>query len=197
MNTNRTSPPDSLGSPSGSPRAVACEDCQDTGYVGDNGPGIRGNREYQECGCMIGRKTDDEKWRDHFVYPIALEMRRRGIGELRIKLKGDGKADFELLPENVKVDSGDEIALSPTPCCAVAEPSRDQTGLDRRRDPVSSLTFQVLGGDNKEIYSQSLKEEYLNRPDIMEVLLNRIFLSVKASESDSFSFRVFKSQPVE
>lgn len=26
-----------------------CEVCQDTGYYGDNGPGIRGNNEYQLC----------------------------------------------------------------------------------------------------------------------------------------------------
>lgn len=78
----------------------ACVECRDTGYVGDNGPGIRGNNEYAECGCARRLKTDDERWRDHFVYPIALEMKRRGIGELRIKLKDNGKADFELLPEN-------------------------------------------------------------------------------------------------
>jgi hypothetical protein len=45
-------------------------------------------------------KTDDEKWRDHFVLPIAKEMKRRGIGELRIKLTEKGTAVFELLPEN-------------------------------------------------------------------------------------------------
>ena len=48
-------------------------------------------------------KTDDEKWRDHFVLPIAEEMKRRGIGELRIKLTEKGTAVFELLPENVEV----------------------------------------------------------------------------------------------
>jgi len=29
--------------------AAKCEACNDTGYYGDNGPGIRGNREYQPC----------------------------------------------------------------------------------------------------------------------------------------------------
>ena len=28
-----------------------CEDCHDTGYAGDNGPGIRENREYVPCEC--------------------------------------------------------------------------------------------------------------------------------------------------
>ena len=28
-----------------------CEDCMDTGWCGDNGPGIRGNREYHPCHC--------------------------------------------------------------------------------------------------------------------------------------------------
>lgn len=26
-----------------------CEHCHDTGYVGDNGPGLEGNREVQPC----------------------------------------------------------------------------------------------------------------------------------------------------
>ena len=30
-----------------------CELCQDTGWYGDNGPGIRGNREYQPCECRM------------------------------------------------------------------------------------------------------------------------------------------------
>jgi hypothetical protein len=50
-------------------------------------------------------KTDDEKWRDHFVLPIAEEMKRRGIGEMRIKLTEKGTAVFELLPENADVDA--------------------------------------------------------------------------------------------
>ena len=28
-----------------------CEACNDTGWYGDNGPGISGNREYHECDC--------------------------------------------------------------------------------------------------------------------------------------------------
>jgi len=28
-----------------------CEVCHDTGWYGDNGPGIKGNREYQRCEC--------------------------------------------------------------------------------------------------------------------------------------------------
>jgi len=28
-----------------------CEDCHDTGWVGDNGPGMKGNSEYHECEC--------------------------------------------------------------------------------------------------------------------------------------------------
>lgn len=28
-----------------------CEQCRDTGWYGDNGPGIRGNREYVPCEC--------------------------------------------------------------------------------------------------------------------------------------------------
>lgn len=83
-----------------SSRRYKCEECHDTGYFGDMGPGVRGNNEWTECDCNRRLKTDDEKWRDHFVYPIALEMKRRGIGELRIKLKDNGKADFELIPEN-------------------------------------------------------------------------------------------------
>lgn len=39
------------------------------------GPGVRGNNEWTECDCKRRLKTDDEKWRDHFVHPIALEMK--------------------------------------------------------------------------------------------------------------------------
>lgn len=28
-----------------------CELCHDTGWYGDNGPGIKGNREYIRCEC--------------------------------------------------------------------------------------------------------------------------------------------------
>lgn len=81
-------------------RRYQCEECQDTGYFGDMGPGIRGNNEYTECDCRRKLKTDEEKWRDHFVYPVTIEMKRRGISELRVKLKENGKAEFEIIPEN-------------------------------------------------------------------------------------------------
>ena len=29
-----------------------CEECKDTGWVGDNGAGIRGNNEYEPCFCI-------------------------------------------------------------------------------------------------------------------------------------------------
>ena len=32
-------------------KAFKCETCQDTGWYGDNGPGIKGNNEYQRCEC--------------------------------------------------------------------------------------------------------------------------------------------------
>lgn len=43
-----------------------CETCYDTGYYGDNGPGIKGNKEYQPCDvCKPPRKnqliTDTER----------------------------------------------------------------------------------------------------------------------------------------
>ena len=33
-----------------------CEQCQDTGWYGDNGPGIKGNREYIRCECKTNPK---------------------------------------------------------------------------------------------------------------------------------------------
>lgn len=33
-----------------------CEVCYDTGWYGDNGPGIKGNREYQRCECKAETK---------------------------------------------------------------------------------------------------------------------------------------------
>jgi hypothetical protein len=44
-------------------------------------------------------KTDDERWRDHFVLPIAFEMKRRQIREMRIQLTENNTAVFELLPK--------------------------------------------------------------------------------------------------
>jgi hypothetical protein len=35
-----------------------CPDCEGTGWCGDNGPGIKGNSEYNRCDCTIYR---DEK----------------------------------------------------------------------------------------------------------------------------------------
>ena len=87
------------------PRSYKCEECRDTGYYGDNGPGIKGNTEYSECECHQSLKTDDEKWRDHFIYPITLEMKKRGISELNIKMTENGKAQFELIPENAEGQS--------------------------------------------------------------------------------------------
>lgn len=34
---------------------MTCELCNDTGWYGDNGPGIRGNREYIPCECKNGK----------------------------------------------------------------------------------------------------------------------------------------------
>jgi hypothetical protein len=65
------------------------------------GPGRAGNSEYVPCDCRRDKRTDDEKWRDLFVLPIATEMKRRGIGEMRIKLTKKGTAVFEILPENI------------------------------------------------------------------------------------------------
>ena len=47
-----------------------CEDCNDTGWYGDNGPGIKGNKEYGKCECPVGAspKSDEYKkqvWREH------------------------------------------------------------------------------------------------------------------------------------
>jgi protein gp37 len=35
-----------------------CDDCHGTGWYGDNGPGIKGNREYVHCDCHDRRKID-------------------------------------------------------------------------------------------------------------------------------------------
>ena len=34
-------------------KAYKCDDCHDTGWVGDNGPGRNGNSEYHECHCSF------------------------------------------------------------------------------------------------------------------------------------------------
>lgn len=98
-----------------SSRRYKCDECHDTGYFGDMGPGRAGNNEYVPCDCRRDKRTDDEKWRDHFVLPIATEMKRRGIGEMRIKLTEKGTAVFELLPENAEVEGpADNATPQPT-----------------------------------------------------------------------------------
>jgi hypothetical protein len=38
-----------------------CDYCYDTGYYGDNGPGIAGNTEYQQCDECVQHKEKGEK----------------------------------------------------------------------------------------------------------------------------------------
>ena len=38
-----------------------CEDCRGTGWVGDNGPGQRGNREYVPCDCTADSRARAQK----------------------------------------------------------------------------------------------------------------------------------------
>ena len=47
-----------------------CELCYDTGWYGDNGPGIKGNKEYQRCECMTETKTT--------ICPICKGRERNG-----------------------------------------------------------------------------------------------------------------------
>lgn len=35
----------------------SCELCEGTGFYGDNGPGIKGNDEWQECECVPEKFT--------------------------------------------------------------------------------------------------------------------------------------------
>jgi len=55
--------------------------------------------------------SDEELWRDHFVKPIALQMRQRGIVELNIKLEGT-KAAFELIPVKEEQEDRELYAAS-------------------------------------------------------------------------------------
>lgn len=77
------------------------------------------------------------------------------------------------------MDSGDEIALSPTPCCAVAEPSRDATLLDRRQDPVESEPWAGFSEDDGEahIYPCVTKEN-------LEQTLSEFRLWIECALSD-------------
>lgn len=40
-----------------------CETCMDTGFYGDNGPGVKDNREYQRCECKKDLKPDTNRKR--------------------------------------------------------------------------------------------------------------------------------------
>ena len=81
-----------------SSRRYKCDECHDTGYFGDMGPGRAGNNEYVPCDCRRDTRADDEKWRDHFVLPIAKEMKARGVAYMLITIRADGKAEYVLEP---------------------------------------------------------------------------------------------------
>jgi len=38
-----------------------CEICKGTGWYGDNGPGIKGNREYLPCECRSVQREEYQK----------------------------------------------------------------------------------------------------------------------------------------
>ena len=40
------------------PKTYQCETCHDTGWTGDNGPGIKGNRYYHPCECKWGKAIE-------------------------------------------------------------------------------------------------------------------------------------------
>ena len=44
------------GSMRRNPVTAACDDCHDTGWYGDNGPGVIGNEEFQRCECGVSEK---------------------------------------------------------------------------------------------------------------------------------------------
>lgn len=65
-------------------KAYKCDDCHDTGWYGDNGPGIRGNREYAPCECREKGKIMDGLTRHNGngqIETAAIQDRReRGWG---------------------------------------------------------------------------------------------------------------------
>jgi hypothetical protein len=78
-----------------------CEQCHDTGWYGDNGPGIKGNREYQPCECQ-GTTKDVRMENDNTAKkempetcPERLEDRHWGYLEqvLRNTLQADYSTD--------------------------------------------------------------------------------------------------------
>ena len=44
------------GSMRRNPVTAACDDCHDTGWYGDNGPGVIGNEEFHRCECGASEK---------------------------------------------------------------------------------------------------------------------------------------------
>lgn len=84
-----------------------CELCQGTGYYGDNGPGTRGNREYQPCDAC--RPEGARPWADvlrraldHWgvesqiamVAEESAELAAAAMHLLRHSRTGDAEAEF-------------------------------------------------------------------------------------------------------
>jgi hypothetical protein len=79
-----------------------CEFCNGSGWYGDNGPGIRGNREYVPCGCLpIERKNykdidgnpctllqlirKEPKWAENIIKQLRSDLEEAGATLKRAK----------------------------------------------------------------------------------------------------------------
>jgi len=70
-----------------------CETCHDIGWYGDNGPGIKGNREYQRCECMAETK-----------YKFCPTCKGAGVIRNHEKTEAfDIKTEKESVPDNCKL----------------------------------------------------------------------------------------------
>ena len=59
-------------------KTYQCEECQDTGYYGDNGPGMYGNNEVTPCECREQKAEDLEREIIQLEKSITRRRRRQG-----------------------------------------------------------------------------------------------------------------------
>lgn len=81
--------------------SYTCDDCHDTGWVGDNGPGRGGNSEYHECHCSFipKNKYPFEKVREFLVSLTTSNVMINDFNNLRIERILITDAAIELIEE--------------------------------------------------------------------------------------------------
>lgn len=108
-----------------------CEACRGTGFYGDNGSGIAGNREWQRCECAVGRSlpvTVAVREIEYQANVIANTRRLLHVAEIEERV---ARAIYEACPEIVAGEPIPWPALRPEARERYIERAREALALGR------------------------------------------------------------------